>query len=259
VAWRDSRREGVARLWREELWPVGSPKLVSMPAVVQVRSRVGLEPRSSPAGESCLSFAGAITLGCPHALLFFRSGDLDEPNFRQAPSELECALLPHVPRIPLLERLLERPSGRPRLGWIGFQTVNHRPLSNRICIGRSAARAAVAEPEFEIPARVRLWMSLRGITRAGRPTLQLSGALQLDEGICVSVMLAERCDRFGGPAGRSEGALFPMMAPGTTLAIPRLSIMPRDAEKLWISLALRRAWGGALGEETTAGRCVMPN
>src|SRR5262249_24086548 len=132
-------------------------------------------------------------------------------------------------------------------------------ISKRICVGPCLATPLVAQPEFELLARVTLWLSLQSVTRSGIPTLGLGGALQFEEGVSAVGALAGACHPFGNPEGATEGARVPVVMPGATLEIPPHIVAAREPEKLWVSLVLRSAWGGLPGAELTAGRCVRPS
>src|SRR6185503_17579274 len=95
--------------WREDLWSVGSPKLLITPARVQVRSRIAIEPARAPSGKPCFSFTASTSLGCPHALLMFRPECDGEPDGDQLPSIVDRPLVADLPRVAMPEHLLGSP------------------------------------------------------------------------------------------------------------------------------------------------------
>lgn len=234
-----------------------SEKLLKTATRVRVHAAVSAQVVTVGRESDALSVTCALTLNGPHARLLFRKGAEREPDDASVPIAADSALLPSAPRIVMSEQLLKIAPGSAPMVWVTFQSARRTPFANTICLGRCEDSAVRADPRFEVPATINVWLKARRLSEREGPVLSLIGELTLADGVSLQVRLATDCNRIGEPDNKVMAAEFPILPPGAAVEVPQRAVAPGTAGNPWVSFLLRDWAGGIAGEEVSVGRCVQ--
>lgn len=232
-----------------------SEQRFSVAARARASALVRVQGEAQPAVPDVrIRFGGVLSLRGPQARVQFRQGSCGEIDESAEPDIVDTQLLPAGTSLPLNESptAIHRTFPPAVLVWISFVDCSGAPLSAPICIGRAGRDPLHVEPLFELPVLATLWLTARCLSKQG-PILDLTGELQIRDGIVMRVAFASGCNRFGTPFQAGETVDVQVVARGGSLPIPPRRVSAPVRGTPLVSLEVRDWDGRRAGVEMPVG------